>query len=157
AHILVVDVGALFAIHLDGDEPAIDQFGHYGIGIGFPLHYVAPVAGVISDGKKDGFVLASRFGERLWSPGVPIDKVVGVQQKVGALLMDQPVGVGVRALGSHRLCSGSRRPWYRRLVRWSSVILWNLSSRERSKKQDLRKVFADKSRNRSRSHGQQSS
>ena len=111
AHVLVVNVGSLFAVHLNGDEPAIDQLGNCGIGIGLAFHHVAPMAGVIADREKDRFVLSFGLGERLFAPRIPVDWVVRVQQEVRALLVDQPVGVWVVTFGSPRSCRSSRLCW----------------------------------------------
>src|SRR6266852_5663371 len=108
AHVLVVNVGSLFAVHLNGDEPAIDQLGNCGIGIGLALHHVAPMAGVIADREKDRFVLAFGLGESLFAPRIPVDRIVRMQEKVRAFLVDQPVGVWVLMFGLLRLRRGSR-------------------------------------------------
>ena len=42
--------------------------------------------------RKIGFVLASRPGERLLTPGIPVHGVVGVLQQVGRLLPREAVG-----------------------------------------------------------------
>ncbi len=126
AHVLVVNVGSLFAVHLNGDEPAIDQLGNCGIGIGLALHHVAPMAGVIADREKDRFVLSFGLGERLFSPGIPVDRVVRMQEEVRTLLTDQPVGVWILTFSLRRSCGGTGLCLrWRRLVRWSSSVTRN--------------------------------
>jgi hypothetical protein len=49
---------------------------------------VTPEAGAVADGQEDGLVLRARLGERLGSPGVPIDGIVRVEQEVGIVRVD---------------------------------------------------------------------
>ncbi len=65
------------------------------------------MAGVIADRQKDRLVLAFGLGEGLFSPRVPVDGVVGVQEQVRTLFVDQAVGVLAVALGISRW-GGSR-------------------------------------------------
>ena len=58
-----------------------------------PLHDVAPVARRVADGEEDGLVLAPRDLERFLAPGMPVDGVRGVLEKVGALLAGEAVSV----------------------------------------------------------------
>jgi hypothetical protein len=44
---------------------------------------MAPVARGVPDGDEERNVTAAGFGERLLTPLIPIDGVVGVLQKVG--------------------------------------------------------------------------
>jgi hypothetical protein len=43
---------------------------------------VTPVARRITYAEKDGFIFGAGFGERLFSPGKPIHRVVGVLDKI---------------------------------------------------------------------------
>ena len=45
---------------------------------------MAPVAGGVADGKEDRFVFLLCYGEWLWSPGIPVDRVGCMLLKVGA-------------------------------------------------------------------------
>jgi hypothetical protein len=63
------------------------------VGVGLPLHYMAPVTGVVADGEEDGFVLNPGPMERLLTPGVPIHRIMRVQQKVRTLLVYQVIAV----------------------------------------------------------------
>ena len=56
----VVEVRALFAIHLDVDEMLIHHRRDLGILERFMRHDMAPVAGGITDGKQDGLILFAR-------------------------------------------------------------------------------------------------
>ena len=55
------------------------------------LHHVAPVAGRVADREQDRPVLLAGAGERLVAPGVPVDRVLGVLEQVGAGLRGEPV------------------------------------------------------------------
>ena len=90
-HVDSVHVGTFFPIHLDVDEVPVHQVRDAGVLEHLPLHHVAPVAGRVADGEEDGTVLLAGQAERLLAPWVPIHRVVGVLQKVGALFLDQPV------------------------------------------------------------------
>src|SRR4029077_15853380 len=68
----------------------------------------APVAGGVSHGKEDLLVLPARPLDRLRTPGVPVDRVVLVQQQVGAALAGEAVGAGGVVWAAHR--GGSSPP-----------------------------------------------
>jgi hypothetical protein len=53
---------------------------------------MTPVAGGITDGKKDGFVLAPGLFKSGFAPRVPIYGIVGVLLKVGTFFGDEMVG-----------------------------------------------------------------
>src|SRR5690242_4184818 len=55
------------------------------------LHHVAPVAGRIADGKKDRLIFGRGALDRFGSPGIPIDRIVLVLQKVRARSAGQVV------------------------------------------------------------------
>ena len=95
-HVDAIHVGPLLPVHLDGNEPSVEQFRHRVVLERFALHHVAPVAGGVADREEDRLLLAPRLLERLLAPGIPVHRVVGVLEQVGALLADQPVGLAVR-------------------------------------------------------------
>ena len=121
-HIDVVEVGALLAIDLDGDEILVHQARDAFVLERLALHHVAPMARRISDRQQDGFVF--RFGarERLLAPRIPIDGIVGVLAQIGALLVDQSIGL---ALGMLVLVAHERS-----FEIGKSVNLGRLTSRE---------------------------
>ncbi len=90
-HVDAVDVGALFAVHLDGDEVAVEEGGDVLVLEGLALHDVAPVAGGVADGEEDGLVLVARLLESFFAPGAPVDWIVGVLEQVRTLLVDQGI------------------------------------------------------------------
>jgi hypothetical protein len=53
---------------------------------------MAPVAGGISDGKENGFIFRSGFGENVIGPGMPVNRIVGMLDKIGAFFIDKVVG-----------------------------------------------------------------
>ena len=83
-HIDLIEIGSLLPIDLDTDEPAIHEFRNGLVLKRFPFHDMAPVAGGISDGEENGTVFFFRELQRFLPPGVPVDRVVGVLQQVGA-------------------------------------------------------------------------
>ncbi|KKL07536.1 hypothetical protein LCGC14_2585030, partial [marine sediment metagenome] len=102
-HVDRVHVRALFTVHLDGDEVLIQDAGNGFVLERLPLHNVAPVAGGIAHGQEDRLAFFLGGGERLGPPGVPVHRVVGVLQQVGALLPAQPVTFGGRRMHWHGL------------------------------------------------------
>ena len=96
-HVGEIHVGALLAVHLDGDEMFVDQRCDLLVLKGLPFHHVAPVTGGIPGRQKDRFVLHSRLHERRVAPRKPIHRIVGMLKKVRTLLVDQ--GVRMRGWG----------------------------------------------------------
>ena len=94
-HVDPVHVGTLLPVHLHSDEPRVEQGRGLGVFERLPLHHVAPVAGRVADRQEHGAVLGPGPREGLVAPRVPVDRVVGVLQEVGALLSDEPVRVAL--------------------------------------------------------------
>ncbi len=90
-HVDAVDIRPLLAIHLDGDEIAIQQFGDLLVLERFALHHVAPMASRIADGKKDRLVLRPRLFERLRPPREPIHRIVRVLQQIRTLFVSETI------------------------------------------------------------------
>jgi len=91
-----VEMGHLLPVDLDGHEPPVDRLRDLGILETLPGHHVAPVAGAVTDGEEDGFVLPARLRERLLAPGVPIHGVVQMLFQIGGALPIQVVGEAKR-------------------------------------------------------------
>jgi hypothetical protein len=49
--------------------------------------HMTPVAGRITDGKKDGLILQPYFGKRFLTPGIPIHRILRMLQQVGAFFI----------------------------------------------------------------------
>ena len=90
-HVQAVDVGPLLAVDLDGDEVLVHQPSRAVVLEGLVLHDVAPVAGRVADRKEHRAVLLSRPGKRFLAPGIPVHRVGGVLEQVGARLGSQAV------------------------------------------------------------------
>ena len=91
-HVDLVDIGTLFAIHLDGDETVVERCRYGVIFERLVCHDVAPMAGGIADGQKNRLILATRFVESRISPRIPVHRVVGMLQKIGALFLSKAIG-----------------------------------------------------------------
>jgi len=109
-HVDRVDIGPFLAIDLDIDEQLVHERRDLGIFERFVRHDVAPVARGVADAQEDRLVLGCCAAERLRTPGMPVHRVVGVLQEIGAGLVDQPVGFGVVRVVGHerslRSCTG---------------------------------------------------
>ena len=92
-HVGVVEIRTCLAVDLDGNEVRIQCPGHFLIIETLLFHDMTPVTGGISDREEDGPVLAPRSCKSLFTPGMPLDRVVGVLQQIGGGFEDQPVGV----------------------------------------------------------------
>jgi hypothetical protein len=91
-HVEAVHVRPLLAVDLDRDEVLVHERGGLGVLEGLVLHDVAPVTRGVADGEEDRLVLVARAREGLVAPGVPVHRVVGVLEQVGARLGCQAVG-----------------------------------------------------------------
>ena len=101
SHVNTIDIGPFLAIDFDVHKLAVHDRRHLRALERLVRHDVAPVAGRITDGEKDRFVLASRFRERFLAPRKPVDRIMRVLEKIRRLLAAQPVGVRARWRG-HR-------------------------------------------------------
>ena len=98
-----VEIGAFLAIDLDVDELGVHPRRDVGVFERFVCHHVTPVAGRVADREQDGLVLARRALERFAAPGIPVDRVVGVLQEIGAGSVGELVQVRVVSATSHTL------------------------------------------------------
>src|SRR5471030_3417171 len=92
-HVDALYIRPLFAVHFDGHVVAIQERGDLVVFKRLALHHVAPVTGGIADGKEDGLIFGAGLFECFRPPGVPVHRIVGVLEQVGALLVGEPVGV----------------------------------------------------------------
>jgi hypothetical protein len=83
-HVDGVDVGALLAVDLHGDEAPVDGSGDLLVLERLVGHDVAPVAGRVAHREQDRHVAALGLGEGVVAPLPPVDGVVGVLEEVGA-------------------------------------------------------------------------
>ena len=59
----------------------------------FPFHDVTPMTGGISDAQKDRFPFGAGLGEGLFTPGIPINRIMLMLQEIGGFLSGEPIGV----------------------------------------------------------------
>ena len=103
-HVDLVDIGPLFPVHLDANEMLVEHRGDLFIRERLALHHVAPIATGIADGEEDQLSFLFGLVQGFFAPGVPIDRIVGVQEKIRAGLVGQPIDVTLR----WPLCRSSR-------------------------------------------------
>ena len=83
-HVDLVDVRALFAIDLDGDEQIIHERGSIAVLEALVRHHMAPMARRIADRQQDRLVRPFRLRQRVFAPRAPVDRIVLVLKKIGA-------------------------------------------------------------------------
>ena len=79
-----VDVGAFLAIDLDVHEQLVHQRRCCLFGERLVLHHVAPVARAVADRDEQRPILRAGAPEGLLPPRIPVDRIVGVLEEVGA-------------------------------------------------------------------------
>ena len=115
-HVDAVQVRPFLPVDLDADEVLVHLPGDGLVFKRLPLHHVAPVAGRIADGEKDGLSLRLCTVQGLLAPRVPVHRVVRVLEQVRRRFVDEPVGHayslhhGRQAHGGHGLARLPRRP-----------------------------------------------
>ena len=100
-----VEVGPFLAVDLDVDKERIHHRRDVRILERLVRHHVAPMARRIADRQQDRLPFASRLGERRVVPRLPVNRVVGVLQQVGA----RRPGEAVRHRRSRWAAPGQRR------------------------------------------------
>ena len=83
-HVDGVDVGPFLAVDLHAHEPAVHEVRRLRVLEGFVRHDVAPVACGVAHREQHRPGGAPGFGECIVTPGVPVDRVVGVLAEIGA-------------------------------------------------------------------------
>jgi hypothetical protein len=91
-HVDRVDVRSFLAVDLDRDEMLVHEGGGLVVLERLALHHVAPVAGRVADREQDRAVAVSGTPLRLFAPGQPVDRVLGVLEEVGTGLLGEGVG-----------------------------------------------------------------
>ena len=90
-HIDFINIRPFFPVNLDIDEQLIHQRGNVFVLKGLVRHNVAPVARRIANAQQNRFVFSLGFGKSLCAPRVPVHRVVGMLEQVGARLRRQTV------------------------------------------------------------------
>ncbi len=88
----LIDVRPLLAVDLDVDEMLVHELGDLLVLEALVLHHVAPVAGRVADRQQHGLARLAGELEGLVTPRVPVDRIVGVLEQVGAGLVCQAIG-----------------------------------------------------------------
>jgi hypothetical protein len=91
-HVDRVDVRALLAIDLDAHEVAVHGLRDRRVLEGLALHHVAPVAGRVADRDEHRLVLRAGAREGLFSPRVPVDRVLRVLEEIRGGFLREAVG-----------------------------------------------------------------
>jgi hypothetical protein len=121
-----IKIGALLAIHLDVDIEPVHEFRRFGVLERFMGHDMAPVARRVADGQQDGLVLTHRARKRRCVPGLPMNRVVGVLQEVGAGFLSKAILIVVHVRA--RWIGGSvRRPRVRDTLARARAVACNPS------------------------------
>ena len=92
-HIDAVHVGAFLAVDFDADEVGVQKGGQLLVLERLALHHMTPMASRVADAQENRFVPAARFIEGLFTPGVPIHRIMLVLKQVRGLLGGQTIGV----------------------------------------------------------------
>ena len=82
-HVNGVEIGAFFPVDLDIDEQLVHHGRDAVIFKTFMGHDMAPVARRIADRQQNRLVLGLGACQRIWPPGVPVHRVMGVLQQIG--------------------------------------------------------------------------
>ncbi len=90
-HVDAVDIGALFAIDLYIDEVLVHKTGGDRVFKTLVGHDMAPVAGGIADGQKNGLVAVPGLLKRLFTPSHPVYWIILVLKEIGAGFQAKPV------------------------------------------------------------------
>ena len=96
----VIDVGALLAVDLDVDKTLVHDAGDVWVLERLVRHDVAPMARGVPNRQVDGLVLLSGSVKCLFSPRIPIDRVLGVLPEIRGRFLSQSI--------RHRVLSTSR-------------------------------------------------
>jgi hypothetical protein len=86
-HVDMVEVGAFLAVNLDGDEMLVENRGDVGVLETLVFHHMAPVARRISHRQKDRPLQVAGAPQCLFTPGIPVHRIVGVLTQIQAGLV----------------------------------------------------------------------
>ena len=91
-HVNGVDVWSLFAVNFDIDEQLVHERSSFDIFKTFVGHYVAPVTRRIANRQKNRFSCCACESKSVFSPRIPIDRIVAMLAKVGADFVTEAIG-----------------------------------------------------------------
>ena len=92
-HVNAIDIRTFLPVDFNIHEPRVHEGRDFFVLERLALHHVAPMAGGITDREKNRLLLPACFGKGFLAPGIPINRVVGVLEKVGRFFLGEPVGV----------------------------------------------------------------
>ena len=81
--ISTIDIGPTFAIDLDRNKVAIEKVSDSTMIEALLFHHMTPVAGGITNRQEHRLVLRPGPGERWFSPGIPVHRIVRMLDQVG--------------------------------------------------------------------------
>ena len=91
-HVNLIEVGPFLAVHLDADEVFVEDFGDFFVLKTLMFHDVTPMARRVADAEEDRSVELLGTIQRLRSPRIPIDGVVGVLFEIRTGFVGEVVG-----------------------------------------------------------------
>jgi len=105
-HVDAVNVRAFLTVNFYVYEVGVHQRGGFRVFERFVRHDMTPMTGGVSDAQEDGLIFHPGFGQRFFSPRMPVYRVVGVLEEIGGCFVykmiwhEESVGLfGVRFIG----------------------------------------------------------
>jgi hypothetical protein len=100
-HVDLIDIGTFFTVDFNTDKVLVHEAGDVLILERFVFHDMTPVAGGVANTDKKRFVLSLCLFKGLLTPGIPVDRVIGVLLQIEAFFVYQVVGHGCRWVTSY--------------------------------------------------------
>jgi hypothetical protein len=97
-HVNGVNIGSLLAVNFNADEIFVHNPGYFPVFERFMLHHMAPVAGRIANADEHHFIFGYGLLEGFRIPCMPVNRVVGVLQKIRTGFVDQLVWRNITGL-----------------------------------------------------------
>src|SRR6478752_9012923 len=88
----MIKVGSFFTVNFYTDKIFIHDFSRCFVFKTFPLHYMTPVTGGISNTYQYWFIFFNCFLQSSITPGIPLNRIVCMLQQVRTGLMNQVIG-----------------------------------------------------------------
>src|SRR4051812_10644645 len=92
-HIYMIKIRPFFSVYLYIDEIFVHQGSRFFFFKTFTFHYMAPVAGRITNTHQYRLVLRFCFLQCLLTPGIPIYRVMRMLQQVRTSFINEAIGV----------------------------------------------------------------
>ena len=91
-HVNGVDVRSFLAVNFDIDKQLVHERSGFDIFETFVGHYVAPVTRRVPNRKKYWLAASAGESKRIFSPRIPIDRIVAMLAKVRADFVTEAIG-----------------------------------------------------------------